>query len=133
MARCRTDEGAGVVGAAAGFTAFLAFLLFAVQLLSNLYATSVVTSATYDGARLAAEAGDHALDPGHRHQVEQHVRDLLGDYGNGADFDWSGSDTQVVRLRVSVDNPSFLLRSLPAELPFDTVDRTATVRVEQLQ
>jgi hypothetical protein len=102
-------------------------------LLSNLYATSVVTSATYDGARLAAQAGPDALSPGRRQQVEHHVRDLLGTYGDDVDFDWSRSDADVVRLRVTVDNPSFLLRSLPASLPFDTVDRTATVRVEQVQ
>lgn len=127
------DRGAGAVSTIAGFTAFLAFLLLAVQLLTNLYATSVVTSATYDGARLAAESDGGHLDPGVRRDIEGHVRDLLGDYGERASFDWSGSDAEVVRLRVEIDNPSLMLRSLPADLPFTHVDRTATVRVEQLQ
>jgi len=125
------DRGSGMVGTVAGLTVFLAFMLFSVQLLTNLYATSVVTSATHDGARRAAQAnGDH-LDPGVRRDTENHVRSLLGTYGNDATFDWSRSDTDVVRLRVQIDNPSFLLRSLPASLPFQQVDRTAEVRVER--
>jgi hypothetical protein len=39
----------------------------------------------------------------------------------------------VVRLRVEIDNPSFLLRSLPADLPFQHIDRVAVVRVERTQ
>jgi hypothetical protein len=128
--RARGDAGSGVVGAIAGLTAFLAFMLFAVQLLTNLYATSVVTSATYDGARRAAEAGGEHAEPAVRRDVEAHVRDLLGAYGDEASFDWSGSTDEVVRLRVVIDNPSYLLRSLPADLPFQRVDRAATVRVE---
>jgi hypothetical protein len=130
--RARRDRGSGLVGTIGGFTAFLAFLLFAVQLLTNLYATSVVTSATYDGARRAAERGG-AVDVGVRTDAERHVRELLGAYGDDARFDWSGTTPTVVRLRVQIENPSFLLRSLPADLPFQNVDRTAVVRVEQLQ
>jgi hypothetical protein len=126
------DAGSGVVGTLGGFTAFLAFLLFAVQLLTNLYATSVVTSATYDGARQVAEADD-ATDTGARAAAERHVRALLGNYGDDAHFDWSGTTAEVVRLRVQIDNPSFLLRSLPADLPLQHVDRTAVVRVERPQ
>ena len=47
----RADRGAGLVSAVAGVVAFLAFLFFAVQLLYNLYATSVVTATAYDAAR----------------------------------------------------------------------------------
>lgn len=126
------DDGSGLVGTIGGFTAFLAFLLFSVQLLSNLYATSVVTSATYDGARIVAESGN-APDPAVRREAEAHVRDLLGAYGDDARFDWTGTTGEVVRLRVEIDNPSFLLRSLPADLPLQHIDRVAVVRVEQLQ
>lgn len=124
------DRGAGLIGTIAGFTAFLGFLLFAVQLLTNLYATSVVTSASHDGATLAARSDGHHLDAPVRAQAEDHVRQILGTYGDGAEFDWSGTTDDVVRLRVRIDNPSFLLRSLPADLPFQQVDRVAVVRVE---
>lgn len=109
---------------------FLAFLLFSVQLLTNLYATSVVSSAAYDGARRAAEAGGGTDD---RRAAAEHVRDLLGTYGEDAELDWSASDAEVVRLRVRIDNPSFLLRSLPADLPFQRIDRTVEVRVETVR
>lgn len=128
--RRRGEEGAGLIGTIAGFTTFLAFLLFAVQLLTNLYATSVVTSATHDGASLAARSDGGHLDPVVQARAEDHVREILGSYGGDADFDWSTSTVDVVRLRVRIDNPSFLLRSLPADLPFQHVDRTAVVRAE---
>jgi hypothetical protein len=126
--RWHSDAGAGLVSSVAGITVFLAFLLFSVQLLTNLYATSVVTSAVHDGARRAAEAG---TGPDDRRAAEAQVRALLGAYGDEARLDWAGTDADVVRLRVQIDNPSFLLRSLPAELPFQHIDRTATVRVER--
>lgn len=128
--RLPPDAGAGLVSSVAGITVFLGFLLFSVQLLTNLYATSVVTSAVHDGARRAAEAGSAPED---RRAAEAQVRELLGAYGDEAELDWSGTDADVVRLRVQIDNPSFLLRSLPADLPFQHIDRTATVRVEQLR
>ncbi len=120
-----------MVSTVAGVTVFLAFLLFAVQLLTNLYATSVVTGAAYDGARRVAEAaGDHAVT---RSDAEEHVRSLLGRYGDRVRFDWDGTDDDVVRLRVTAENPTFLLRSLGGRLPFTEIDRTVVVRVERIR
>lgn len=130
LARATGDRGSGLIGTVAGLTAFLGFVLFAAQLLISLYATTVVTSAVDDGARLAAESDAGPLDAGVRRTVEAHVRGLLGRYGDDARLDWSGSTADAVRLRVRIDSPSFLLRSLPADLPFDHIDRTAVVRVE---
>lgn len=127
------DEGSGLVGTVAGVTVFLAFLLFAVQLLTNLYATSVVTSAAYDGARQVAEAGSGAEGAAGRSAAEDHVRSLLGGYGERVRFDWSGTDDDVVRLRVTAENPTFLLRSLGGRLPFTDMDRTVVVRVERFR
>lgn len=127
----RDDRGAGVIGTVGGLTAFLAFLLLATQLLVSLYATTVVTGATVDGARLAAEAPAGPADLVVRRDVEAHVRDLLGRYGDDARLDWSGTTADVARLRVRIDSPSFVLRALPADLPFDHIDRTAVVRVER--
>ena len=48
------------MGTFAGVLVFLVFLLFAVQLLFNLYATSAVTAAGLDAARVvAAQQVDH--------------------------------------------------------------------------
>ena len=55
--------GTGLISTIAGVTVFLAFLLFAVQLLMNLHATSAVTDAAWDGARHVAGARVDHGDP----------------------------------------------------------------------
>ncbi|MDP8969034.1 MAG: hypothetical protein M3N52_00690, partial [Actinomycetota bacterium] len=50
------EAGTGLVSSLAGITAFLGFLLPAVQVLIHLYATSVVSAAAFDAARLASGA-----------------------------------------------------------------------------
>ncbi|MGZ4709009.1 MAG: hypothetical protein ACXWBN_09760 [Acidimicrobiales bacterium] len=113
---------------------FLAFLLFAVQLLIDLYATSTATSAAFDGARLVAGSRtDHATpDSVARAQAEaeRRMRDELGELGDRVTFDWTGSDGDVVAVRVQGPAPRFLLPGLGGPLGFDTIDRTARVRVE---
>jgi hypothetical protein len=125
------DRGAGLVGSIAGVAAFLVFVLFAVQLLVDLYATSVVTSVTYDAARRAATApeGPAAVAD----TVEADARDLLGRAGAAAVFTWDLSDPDVVALRVAVDNPTFLWPGLDVRLGFEHVEREARVRVEALR
>lgn len=129
------DRGAGLIGTIAGVLVFLAFLLFAVQLLANLFATSTVTSAAYDGARSVAGAdvdhADHTSVAAARARAEDHVRRLLGRMGDRARFDWSGSTSEQVALRVRVEPPRVLPPALDARLGFDEIDRTATARVEQ--
>jgi hypothetical protein len=125
--RGRGDAGAGVISTLAGITAFLVLLLFAVQVMTNLYATSVVTSATYDAARQAATHG-HAPRPDELTDAEAHARRLLGRLGALATFDWSGTDEDVVSLRVQVASPRLV--PLVPVVGLDTVDRAVTVRVE---
>lgn len=103
----------------AGVTVFLVLLAFAVQLALRLYATSVVTAAAYDAARLVATGADDAAG------AEAHARSLLGDVGAAAVFEWdTGAD--AVRLRVVVEPPQLLP-------PADVIDRTVTVRREELR
>jgi hypothetical protein len=125
------DRGVGLVGAIAGVTVFLAFVLFAAQLLVNLYATSVVTSATYEAARRAAAAPGGARSA--TGTAEREARELLGRAGDAAEFTWDLSDPDVVALRVVVDNPRFLWPALDVALGFDRVDRRVRVRVEQVR
>lgn len=127
------DAGTGAVSTVAGITVVLAFLFLAVQLLTNLYATSVVTSAAHDGARMAAEADRDHQAPVVRREVEHHVRTVLGRYGERVELDWRGTTDDQVVLRVRADNPSLLLRSLGGELPFTRIDRTVRVRVEEIR
>jgi hypothetical protein len=127
--RAGSDGGAGLIGTVAGVTVFLAFLLFAVQLLFNLYATSAVTAAAYDAARLVA-GGDGG--GGTVPRAEDHARQLLGRYARRVTFQWAVDD-DVVALRVVADNPTFLLPALGGSLGFDEIDRTVRVRVERLR
>jgi hypothetical protein len=131
------DRGAGLIGTIAGVLVFLSFLLFAVQLLINLYATSAATSAAFDGARLVAgNRTDHATpDSIDRAQAEaeRRMRDELGQLGDRVTFDWSASDADVVAVRIQGPAPRFLLPGLGGALGFDTIDRTARVRIEELR
>ena len=120
------ERGAGLVGAVVGVTAFLALLLFAVQLVLNLYATSVVTAAAFDGARIVAGSDG---GPTAEADAEAHVRDLIG-AREELDLTWSyGED--VVALTVETAHPTTLLGSMP--VPFQRVSRTVEVRREAMR
>ena len=115
----------------------LAFLLFAVHLVISLHATSIVTSSAYDAARAVATADIDHDDPAAvataQRQAERDMRANLGDHAEQvAPFDWSGTDGDVVRLRIRADNPSFLIYATGG-LGLDTIDRTVTVRVERVR
>jgi hypothetical protein len=117
-------------------SAFLVLLLFATQLVLNLYATSTVTAAAFDGARMVAGAhGGEASEAA----AEAHVRELLAGYDRAGSLDlrWEYRDTDaepgpdVVALTVDADHPTRLLALVP--LPFQHVVRTITVRMERLR
>jgi hypothetical protein len=121
------EAGAGMVSSVVGVAAFLTLLLYAVQLALNLYATSTVTAAAFDAARIVAGSdGDEA-------EAEAHLRELLDGMDSLATT-WGYRDTDgiggadVVELRVVVDNPTRLLRAVP--VPYQRVARTVTVRLE---
>jgi hypothetical protein len=126
----RDDRGTGLVSTLAGVTVFLAFCLFAVQLLVGLYATSVVTSVAYDAARSIATSGTPASDD-RLAEAEAGAREQLGRYGDQASFEWDVSDPDVVRLRVRAVNPRFLWPQIDRLTGADAIDRTVTVRVER--
>lgn len=115
-----------------GVMVFLLFLLVAVQVLFNLYATSAVTAAAHDGARIASGA-DAATDPAARAAAEQHVRTVLGRYGRErVELRWEASGTgRDVALTVTASNPSFLPVALRRPLGLDRVERTVRVRAER--
>ncbi len=109
---------------------FLGLLLFAVQALFNLYATSVVTAVAYDAARRVAVADG---GPSSTAGAEADARRALGRYGGRVTFDWSGSDGETVVLSVHARNPTRLLPSMAGPLAFDEIERTVRVRVEEFR
>ena len=126
----RSERGGGPVSAWLGFVVFLGLLLFAVQALFNLYATSVVTAVAYDAARRVAVADGGTASTG---AAEADARRALGRYGERVSFDWSGSDAEIVVLSVRARNPTRLLPALAGPLAFDEIDRTVRVRVESFR
>ena len=127
------DRGAGLLGTTFGILVFLGFLFFAVQLLFNLYATSVVTSATYDAARRVATAG-HPATRADMDAAEAAARNELGNYASRVRFTWDvASDPNEVRLHVDAANPRFLGSTIDALVGFDEISRTVVVRVEDFR
>ena len=132
----RAENGTGLIGSLVGVTVFLSLLLFAVHLVLNLYATSVVTAVAFDAARVVAGS-----DGGRTAEVaaERHARGVLGRYDDAGDLDfaWRYLSTDgdgvpdVVELRVVAVHPTALLAHL--DVPFQRVDRTVTVRLERFQ
>ena len=125
------ERGAGLLSTAFGIGVFLVFVLFAVQLLVNLYATSVVTSATYDAARQVATRGSRPPTPEQLDAAVRLARDELGRYGRRAEFAWDLTDPAVVALHVHVVNPRLLGPGIDELVGLDTIDRTVVVRTEQ--
>lgn len=108
------ERGTGVFSTAFGFTVFLVFLLFTVQVLFGLHARTTVTAVASDLARRAANEGE-ALDQARFDAYAEEGRRRLGGYGDDARFsfaladaDGDGTDDTVA---VTVD------ASLPILLP----------------
>jgi hypothetical protein len=85
-------------------------LLVAVQVTFDLYARSAVGAAAFDAVRTVA-GGQAERDPElidtTTSEAESRARDVLGEYGSRATFEWEMS-ADVVQLTVRVPNPGFL-------------------------
>jgi hypothetical protein len=110
---------------------FLVLLLLAIQVVYDLYATSAVTAAAYDAARVVAGA-DATEGSGAAADAEAGARRALGTYSSRASFTWTVS-ADLVELRVVARNPGFLPVALRRPLGVDQVDRTVRVRVERVR
>ena len=126
----RSESGSGPISTWIGFVVFLGLLLFAVQSLLNLYATSVVTSVAYDAAREVAGADG---GPEEVARAEARARALLGRFGDAASFDWSSTSDDDVVLRVRGTVPRVLLPAQRGPVAFGEIDRTVRVRVERFR
>lgn len=123
--RLQDEAGVGLVSSLAGIVVFLAFLLFAAQVLVHLFAASYVTAAAFDAARLASASGD--VTPG---AAEAHGASVLGSFGSRANFEVERSDVHVV-VRVRARSPALLPRLFGRIVGAETIDRTVTLRRER--
>lgn len=127
------QRGTGTISSIAAVAVFLGFMFFAVQLLFNLYATSVVTANGFDAARqVATQQDDETSVESLVGQAEGEARARMGSYADRVEFDWSGTDEDVVRLHLTTDNPRLLVFASGA-LPFTHLDRRIEVRVERFR
>lgn len=128
------DDGTGLIATLAAVLVFLALLLLAVQILVDRYATTALTSAAFDGARMVAGARSDHADPeaqaAARVRAEAAMRDELGQFGRTMQIDWRGTDADTVQVRLRGDAPRFLLPGLAHDLGAEHLDRTVRVRVE---
>lgn len=132
------DRATGVFGTAFGFTVFLIFLLFTVQLLFGLYVRTTVTAVATDLAQLAANEGPSSATPERRAFYEDEARRRLGDYGDDATFEFSLVDVDAdgrddtVAVRVDASLPTLLpARWVPGSPT--TFQRTMRARLEEFQ
>jgi hypothetical protein len=134
MTRRADDRGAGLIGVIGGVTVFFVLLTFAVQLLFNLYATTVITAAAHDAAHRAASGRVDRTDPDAViavvDEAEAGARAVLGRYVERVEFTWDVDD-EWIRLTVEADHPVLALESVAGVFGLNRTERTVVVRVEQ--
>ncbi len=129
----RGERGAGLIGTSTGFLVFLLLLFAAVQILFNLYATTMVTSAAHRAAAQVAgfDASENrcAAVPA----AEAAFVETLGQYGRdgNAALSWNCTDPDRVIVIVTADHPTVLPGAVAAILGLSHLRRTIEIRTEQ--
>ncbi len=119
------ERGSGTVSMLFGVAAFLSLLFLAVQVLVHLYATSVVSAAAFDAARLASGAAATGADAARAHGLG-----LLDFSGSVQAFEVRvGAD--AVTVHVAADSPALLPSVVSRALNSAAIDRTVTLRRER--
>ena len=130
-----SERGSGLFGTLMGFTVFMLLLVTAVQVLFNLYATTVVTSAAFDAARLVA--GYDRVDDrcGAAAEAESALRTRLGRYleRGGITLAWTCDDPEKVRLAFEARHPTILPEFLRGLGGLGRPQRVVEVRREDLR
>ena len=125
MSRLRDESGVGAVSSVAGLTAFLAFLLFAAQVLVHLFATSYVNAAAFDAARLAS--GSAAVSQG---AARAHGLEVLGSYASRVSAFSVSVGPEQVTVHVQAQSPALLPTAFGRVVGVSSIDRTVTLRRE---
>lgn len=120
------EQGASSVASVFGVAIFLAFLLFAAQLLIHLYATSTVTAVAFDHARRAAADGGDCT------AAELGARSALGEWAaDPGEVDITCTrGAEMTSVRIVGPSPALGLRVYGELAGRETIDRGAAVRTE---
>jgi hypothetical protein len=119
------EAGSSPVTAVFGIAIFLAFLLFASQVLTHLYATSTVSAAAFDTARRLAAEGAPCTDA----NASAIAGSVLGGYAAQATTTCRETADQVT-VTIRGPSPARALASGFRGSSLDAIDRSASVRVE---
>jgi hypothetical protein len=133
--RSPEERGAGLVSTFAGLLVVLVLLLFAVESLVGLYASTTLTGATHAAARHAASDvrlrtgadPDQAL-----RDADAELRSALGGVGEHAEVSWSWDDDQL-EVHARMPRPGVLPPAWRGAGAGRWIDRTVHVRVESLR
>ncbi|MGY6500317.1 MAG: hypothetical protein ACXIVQ_05380 [Acidimicrobiales bacterium] len=130
------ERGAGLFGTIGAVLVFLVLLTFAVQLLVNLYATSAITAAGHDAAHMVASGFLDETDESSVHrsiaEAESRARAVLGRYGDRVSFRWTIDDDHVA-VTITATHPPVAMERVSAVFGLNRVERTVTVRREQIR
>jgi hypothetical protein len=126
------EDGASTVSTSAGFLVFLFMLFTATHILFSLYASSMVTAATYQAAQMVAGFDSAADRCAAVVEAEARFVEMLGDYGEAgyAELIWTCTDPEAVTVQVIADHPTFLPPRLAGLIDIGHIDRTIVVRLE---
>lgn len=102
---CEDESGSGAIGTIGGALMFLTFLFIAVQVVLYMFATSVVTSAAFEAARLASADGPAGMSPQSIAGAEDQARLLIGGFDPDPVIDVYPVGLRAVHARVEVDSP----------------------------
>ena len=125
MHRLHAEQGVGLISSVAGVTAFLAFLLFAVQVLVHLFASSFVNAAAFDAARLASGSADISATA-----AQQHGLSVLGAYASRVSEFAVDIGAERVIVRVRAESPALLPAAFGRVIGTESINRTVTLRRE---
>jgi hypothetical protein len=110
-----------------GVGIFLLLMMTAVQVLTHLYATSVVEATAYDAVQAASSASGGGVAA-----AEARARDLMGGLSDGATFDWTVEGDEVA-VRIVAERNRVLPGVLGERLGLHVVDREFRMRVEEFR
>ena len=130
-----TQRGSGLFGTLMGLAVFMLLLMTAVQVLFNLYATTVVSSAALDAARLVAGYDSAPSRCGATAEADAAFMARLGAYTERgtASLAWTCDNPDVVRVVVHAEHPTILPSRVRGLTGLGSMQRTIEVRVEDLR
>jgi len=132
-ARPDSDErGSGLIGTSAGFLVFLLLLFAAVQIMFNLYATTMVTTAAHEAAMKVAGFDASSDRCAAVPAAEAAFVDSLGQYGRAghATLTWTCNDPQRVIVRITADHPTMLPKAVAGLFGLSHMSKVIEVRTE---